>query len=99
MNSDLHAGGYIEYTITNPTAEAREQEAVMIAIIIAITTPIIIVGVIAGIAVPFKNKNRRIKELEQELREAPKNIYCRECGAEFLDKEGTYCSKCGCENN
>ena len=99
MNSDSWAGGYIEYTITNPKAEAREQEAVIMLMIIGVVIAIISVGVIAGIAVHFKNKNRKIEELEQELKEAPKKIYCRECGAEILDKEGTFCSKCGHENN
>jgi phosphotransferase system glucose/maltose/N-acetylglucosamine-specific IIC component len=97
MNVDYSflRSGYIEYTVTNPQAEAREQEAMMIAIIIGIVVGIISFSVIAGIIVHFKNKNKRIEESEQKLEETPKNVYCSNCGAKNIDITGDYCSKCG----
>ena len=100
MNGDYSymRNGYIEYTITNPKAEAREREAVMRTIIIVVvvgTVAIISVSVIAGFIVHSKKKNKRIETFKQKVSEAPKNLYCTNCGAENIDLIHAYCTKCG----
>ena len=59
----------------------------IVAIILVITVPIIIIR---------RHKKKTPKEtiIIQERR-VPKNIYCPECGAEILDRERMFCSKCG----
>ena len=98
MNGDYSymRNGYIEYTITNPKAEAREREELMRTIIIGVVVVAIIsVIVITGFIVYSKKKNRRIEELEQKVSEAPKNLYCTNCGAEKIDLTHAYCTTCG----
>jgi len=98
MNGDYSymRNGYIEYTITNPKAEAREREELMRTIIIGVVVVAIIsVSVITGFIVYSKKKNRRIEELEQKVSEAPKNLYCTNCGAEKIDLTHAYCTTCG----
>ena len=93
MNADFWAGGYIEYTITNPTAEER----LMTTIIIGVVIGIISVGVIAGIAVHYKNKKKKREAEIIQVQEVikSKSFYCSYCGAENIDITSDFCSKCG----
>lgn len=100
MNGDFSymRNGYIEYTITNPKAEAREREAVMRTIIIGVVVGIVAtisVSVIAGFIIHSKKKNKRIETFEQKVNDAPKNIYCTNCGAKNIDLTHAYCTLCG----
>ena len=70
---------------------------VMLTLIIVISTVVAIVCFTAvAIILIRKHKRKTPKEMIiiQE-REAPKIIYCHECGAEILDKSKSFCSGCG----
>ena len=100
MNVDIWTtGGYIEYTVSNPKAEAREEEAIMMGIIIGVIVAIIGVFVIVGVAVHYKNKKKR-KEAEtiQPQEVIKPNIqsskFCPNCGSTIV-LGNSYCSNCG----
>ena len=100
MNGDFSymRNGYIEYTITNPKAEAREREAVMRTLIIGVVVGIVAtisVSVIAGFIIHSKKKNKRIETFEQKVSETPKNIYCTNCGTKNIDLTHAYYTLCG----
>ena len=100
MNGDYYymRNGYIEYTITNPKAEVREREELMRTIIIGVVVGIVVtvaVCVTAGLVVHSKKKNKRTEELEQKLTEAPKNLYCTNCGVKNIDTTNVFCNHCG----
>ena len=71
----------------------------------AITIPIIsvvIISVVIIVIVLKKHKRKTPKEvIVIQERIVPKImiIYCRECGAEILDKVGGFCSRCGSKIN
>ena len=79
MNADIWTtGGYIEYTVSNPKGEAREEEELMTMIIIGVVVGIISICVIAGIISHFKKKEREGISIPVEQREyitAPKPIF------------------------
>ena len=98
MNADLYDDGYIEYTVSNPKGEAREEEAMMTTIIIGVVIAIISIGIIAGIGVHFKNKKEK-DELEtiQVQEKVKPNIqssrFCSRCGSATVYGD-IYCSNC-----
>ena len=87
---------YIDVSVRN-VIFAPAQDWTFIVWLLALGIPAIISIVIIAIVLKKHRRKKLTEFIEQEVKrqEAPKVIYCSECGADILDKTRAFCSKCG----